>query len=261
MGTNTAETARGPNKFREFLLWATAGTLGTWAMAQWSPAASGTLAAVLGVFVFLRVTERVIIKQIGTWRTIAIFGLAAMFATQGYLAYARQDRLATMERASPARYLDYIKRTERDAFWLAELERLDPQAFEAESRRREEARVKQEAERRAEEYAAMVEARREQRSSGRSGYPGGEWYSGGTLHHSTGMDWRGADAANQLATAADLAGAMLGEQQVIALGSIDALKPFAVELKMCIDEAVAGAEGRSLKVTELAAACGVLLEY
>ncbi len=261
MGTDTVKTVSRPNKFREFLLWGAAGTLGVWATAQWSPAASGILAAVLGAFVFLQVTERIAIKQIGAWRTIGVFWLAVMFAIQGWLAYARQDRLATMERASPARYLGYIKRSEKDAFWLAELKRLDPQAFEAESRRREEARVKQEADRRAEEYALMVEARNERRLSGSLGYRRGEWYSGGTLHHGTGLDWRGADAANQLATAADLAGAMLGEQSVIALGSIDALRPFAVDLKICIDEAVAGAEGGKLMVTELAAACGALLEY
>lgn len=258
MGTDSVKTVSRPNKFREVVLWGIAGTIGAWATAQWSPAASGILAAALGAFVFLRVTERIVIKQISAWRTIGVFWLAMMFAIQGWSAYARQDRLAAMERASPAAYLSYIKRTQEDSFWLVELKRLDPKAFEAEVRRREQARAEQvavEADR-----AAELEPDRQWRSRGGSAdYSANEWYSGGTLHHGTGSDWRRADEANRLATAADLVGEILGEQHVAALGSIDALRPFAAELQICIDEATAVAEGRNLKITELAAGCAILL--
>ena len=39
----------------------------------------------------------------------------------------------------------------------------------------------------------------------------GQWYSGGTLHNASGLEWQQADASNRLATAADMVAAVVKE--------------------------------------------------
>ncbi len=68
-----------------------------------------------------------------------------------------------------------------------------------------------------------------------------EWYEGGTLHNATVGRWKMAEHSNKLATASDLAASRPSiVAQVKSSGTVDSLKPFADELVVCVDKAVAG---------------------
>jgi hypothetical protein len=82
-----------------------------------------------------------------------------------------------------------------------------------------------------------------------------ELYSGGTLHRSTGRQWKAASAQNRLATAADFVA------KVAKPSSIDDLREKAQELQICISEAVAGPPGDGQEVSGIAAACVILMGY
>jgi hypothetical protein len=64
------------------------------------------------------------------------------------------------------------------------------------------------------------------------------WYEGGTLHDKTMGEWKKGSPDDKLATAGDWAAQMRENfKPNIAPGSMDALRPLAVELKTCVEEA------------------------
>ncbi len=233
------------------MAWTLAGFLLPWITSRWSPAASITIATLLAIFTVLGIMGLFRIKQIGAWRTIGVVWLAVAFAIAGTNSFAQTHRLAELEQASPREYLAEIKRAGDEDRWLTELRRLDPKGFAAETRRRDTER--QLAIAREQELAAASTARVSEGT--------GEWFSGGTLGQAMVPRWRAAGAPDRLATATDMAAMMLGEQGVLELGSMDALKPFAIELKSCIDEAVVGGVADTLRVADVAAACAVTLGF
>lgn len=91
---------------------------------------------------------------------------------------------------------------------------------------------------------------------------GGRWYQNGTLHSASIAEWNSSTYANKLATAADWA---VSRPQIKAKvengGSIDILRPFAVELVTCVNEAATGKGYSSMSVSELAAGCMVLMGW
>ena len=88
-----------------------------------------------------------------------------------------------------------------------------------------------------------------------------QWYSGGTLHRANGAVWKSSSESNRLATSADFAIIIIGKNRVQAMGSMNRLKPYALQMKICIDEAVVGRGGNKISVSEVGAACGVLLGW
>lgn len=88
-----------------------------------------------------------------------------------------------------------------------------------------------------------------------------QWYSGGTLtnSYSDGEAWTKASKQNRLASAADMALVGIGTEKFQRhASSINDLRPYATELRVCIDEAY-GPSTMRMKVTEIGAACIVLL--
>ena len=88
-----------------------------------------------------------------------------------------------------------------------------------------------------------------------------QWHSGGTLHGANGATWKAASGSNRLATSGDFAAAILGDRKVRSLGTIDKLRPYAKEMKTCIDETVTGSQGDHLKVSEVGAMCAILMGW
>jgi len=88
-----------------------------------------------------------------------------------------------------------------------------------------------------------------------------QWYSGGTLHSANGRQWLAATSANRLATSADFVAKAFGDRKVRSLGSVDRLKPYAHEVKACVDETFQAPGSQDLKVAEVAASCLILLGY
>lgn len=90
----------------------------------------------------------------------------------------------------------------------------------------------------------------------------GNWYENGTLHRATVAEWNKASYSNKLATAADWS---ISRPQIKAKvknsGSMDTLKPFAIELATCINEAAAGKGYGNMSATELAAGCMILMGW
>lgn len=90
-----------------------------------------------------------------------------------------------------------------------------------------------------------------------------QWYSGGTLHRADGQQWKSASGADRLATSADFAAKVIGERRVKKLGSIDKLRPYATDMRSCIDSSLSdlsATAARRQSVASLAAACSILLE-
>ena len=83
-----------------------------------------------------------------------------------------------------------------------------------------------------------------------------KWYEGGTLHGATIADWKSATARNRLATSADF---------VMVSGQYQSLPPDlrdrAVQFEECISTATGVAAVDTSLVSEIAAACGLLLQY
>ena len=91
---------------------------------------------------------------------------------------------------------------------------------------------------------------------------GGKWYENGTLHRGSVADWKKATYANKLATAADWAlNIPQIKRKVKKSGSIETLKPFAVELVTCVNEATAGQGYGSMSIAEVAASCMILMGW
>ena len=88
------------------------------------------------------------------------------------------------------------------------------------------------------------------------------WYSGGTLHRATVAEWRRATYANKLATSADWAITRPGVRaKVMRSGSIENIRPYAVQMLTCVDAAAGPAGYGALGVSELAAACAISLGW
>lgn len=89
-----------------------------------------------------------------------------------------------------------------------------------------------------------------------------KWYENGTLHKSSVADWKNATYKNRLATAADWA---LSQPQINDIvkksRSIDTGKPFAEELVKCVNNAASGKGYGSMKVSELATSCMILMRW
>ena len=223
---------------------------------------------IIGALIFLiivvRLADRVSFLRFGTATGIGLAWIAACLIAGGALGIgvrssyaamqtesARADaEMAALREADPAAYLGRLKATRSDSEWMGELRALDPAAFQIETAKRAEA----------EKGRRETAVAREASSSGGSNYRSTEWYAGGTLHNATGASWRMSSAQNRLATAGDFVSTFMGEARVLALGSMDRLKPFATSLQVCIDEATATPAADNLAVRELAAACAILID-
>lgn len=89
-----------------------------------------------------------------------------------------------------------------------------------------------------------------------------KWYSGGSLHRASVGEWRSASNRNRLATAADWAmihGAV--KDKVTRSGSIETLRPFAVDLVTCVNEAAGPSGYDNVGASELASACMILMGW
>ena len=84
------------------------------------------------------------------------------------------------------------------------------------------------------------------------------WYDGGTLHKKTMKDWRSANYANRLATAADVVTA-ISKSRGISFASMDDVKEQAVALEREISAAGEGSYADNQPVSQVAAACLVLM--
>lgn len=82
-----------------------------------------------------------------------------------------------------------------------------------------------------------------------------EWYEGGTLHKSTGAQWRVAPADNRLATSADFATSLRKPR------TMTEMRANAENLEVCISKTVGGHASDTMKVTEIAAMCASILGY
>lgn len=90
-----------------------------------------------------------------------------------------------------------------------------------------------------------------------------DWYDGGTLHRANGQQWQAATGGNRLATSADFAAHIIGQSRVKKLGNFDKVRPYATDMRACIDNSLSGVSAsvaRNQQVAELAAACSILLE-
>ena len=91
---------------------------------------------------------------------------------------------------------------------------------------------------------------------------GGDWYEGGTLYRATVSEWNSATYSNKMATAADWAISRPAiKAKVKRSGSLKTLKPFAIALVECVNEAAAGESPGNNDVVELAAACMILMGW
>ena len=84
------------------------------------------------------------------------------------------------------------------------------------------------------------------------------WYDGGTLHKKMMKDWRSASYANRLATAADFVTAA-STSRGISFASMDEVKDRAVALEREISAAGEGEYADNQPVSQVAAACLVLI--
>lgn len=93
-----------------------------------------------------------------------------------------------------------------------------------------------------------------------------EWYEGGTLHRANGHAWVKGTEANRLATASDFAVAVVGERNVTrSLKTFNEFRPYAAEMKACIDGMYNAAEERravmrAKPASEIAALCASYVE-
>ncbi len=72
-----------------------------------------------------------------------------------------------------------------------------------------------------------------------------EWFEGGSLHKADGHTWVKASEKNRLATASDFAVIVIGQDKVTReLDSFEDFRPYAGEMKACIDGMYNSAEER-----------------
>ena len=99
-------------------------------------------------------------------------------------------------------------------------------------------------------------ANRQTEQPRKSASPKKEWYSGGNLHKATLDEWRKASNQNRLATSSDFIAAVSKD---VGWLSTDEIKPLAVELMSCIDSTAGDSGLDNMHVSEVAAACLVML--
>jgi len=87
-----------------------------------------------------------------------------------------------------------------------------------------------------------------------------DWYQGGTLHDKRVNDWKRATYQNRLATSADFTAFIFGEDKVGRLGSVNALRPYAVEMMTCVDEGTKG-DIPNILVAEVATSCALIMGW
>jgi hypothetical protein len=89
-----------------------------------------------------------------------------------------------------------------------------------------------------------------------------EWYEGGTLHRSRGADWQAASAANRLATSGDFVAYHWDNDNLsLPINGFDEVRPYALQLSVCITEATATNDARTQPVSEIAVACMLLMGW
>jgi hypothetical protein len=90
----------------------------------------------------------------------------------------------------------------------------------------------------------------------------GEWYENGTLHRANIQQWNSASYANKVATSADMA---ISHSKVSGKvrnsGNMSTLRPYAFELLTCINETSAGKGYETMKISEIAAMCIILMKW
>lgn len=148
----------------EACAWVLAGLIIPIFVALISPIAAVTIALAIGAAGVAVLLGKVSVPGIRRARAAGLLWIAVMLpmavvSTQLQLADQRRNaaELAVLREAAPEQYLDRVREDRGDDFWLAELEALDPQEFEAELERR---RV-QEAEEAAAAALAVEERERE----------------------------------------------------------------------------------------------------
>ncbi|MBU2547487.1 MAG: hypothetical protein KKB20_03665 [Proteobacteria bacterium] len=91
---------------------------------------------------------------------------------------------------------------------------------------------------------------------------GSHWYENGTLHKASVAEWNKATYENKLATAADwLLTTPQAKAKIQIDGSIDILKPYAVKLVECINDATSDKGYGKMSVVEWASSCLMLIRW
>lgn len=85
------------------------------------------------------------------------------------------------------------------------------------------------------------------------------WYEGGTLHDATIREWKRATYRDRLATCADLVAA-IAKHEGRRPKDMDEFREWAAALEICISEASRDEWSDHLKVTEVSAACWILMD-
>ncbi len=82
-----------------------------------------------------------------------------------------------------------------------------------------------------------------------------KWYEGGNLHQSSIGQWKASTYENRLATSADMVA------NLEKFSSIESMRSAAEEMEQCISKASEGTQVEQQKVSEVAAACALLMGY
>jgi hypothetical protein len=82
-----------------------------------------------------------------------------------------------------------------------------------------------------------------------------EWYEGGNLHRASLREWKTATYENKLATSADMVAKLKKFTSTVEM------KAAAVELEQCVSKVAEGPEAERQPVSEVAAACALLMGY
>ncbi len=94
-----------------------------------------------------------------------------------------------------------------------------------------------------------------------------EWYDGGDLNDKDNVAWQEAGSDNRLASAANTVAALWNGEYLVPriqtnITSMDAMKPYAIELMTCIDTATEkGFDGVRFQYSDLAMGCVALMEW
>lgn len=81
------------------------------------------------------------------------------------------------------------------------------------------------------------------------------WYEGGDLHQASIGQWKAGTYENRLATSADMVA------KLKHFSSLDSMKSAAEEMEKCISKASEGTQAEQQEVSEVAAACALLMGY
>jgi hypothetical protein len=81
------------------------------------------------------------------------------------------------------------------------------------------------------------------------------WYEGGNLHRALIGEWKAATYENRLVTSSDMVA------NLNKFSSVEEMKTAATELEQCVSKAAEGAQTEQQRVSEVAAACALLLGY